>query len=244
MRWKSQVRFGGRRRGDHRPQSRHRRLAADPASGARLGGRPQIVRSRSGGAAETALRRRPVIKRSWRPSRISLLRRSAPHHLDHEREPLCSGGSRDPPTTLCRECDPGRPEVRCAGDCRRDGWSQRPRVTVQPPASDPKVPTRGFCPPPRELRRNGTIATKFPKDGPRRERASHAHNELAVNREHGPQSVIAEVRGALALAGWRLTVRDRHGAVQCRGCAWHDARAVGRSASIRATRNAEHEHNS
>jgi hypothetical protein len=30
MRWKSQVRFGGRRRGDHRPQGRHRRLAADP----------------------------------------------------------------------------------------------------------------------------------------------------------------------------------------------------------------------
>ncbi len=31
MRWKSQVRFGGRRRGDHRPKDRHRRLAADPA---------------------------------------------------------------------------------------------------------------------------------------------------------------------------------------------------------------------
>jgi hypothetical protein len=31
MRWKSQVRFGGRRRGDHRRQGRHWRLAADPA---------------------------------------------------------------------------------------------------------------------------------------------------------------------------------------------------------------------
>ena len=31
MRWKSQVRFGGRRRGDHRPKGRHWRLAADPA---------------------------------------------------------------------------------------------------------------------------------------------------------------------------------------------------------------------
>jgi len=31
MRWKSQVRFGGRRRGDHQPKGRHRRLAADPA---------------------------------------------------------------------------------------------------------------------------------------------------------------------------------------------------------------------
>src|ERR1019366_8297063 len=30
MRWKSQVRCGGRRRGDHRPKSRHRRLAVDP----------------------------------------------------------------------------------------------------------------------------------------------------------------------------------------------------------------------
>ncbi len=31
MRRQSQVRFGGRRRGDHRPKDRHRRLAADPA---------------------------------------------------------------------------------------------------------------------------------------------------------------------------------------------------------------------
>jgi hypothetical protein len=31
MRWKSHVRLGGRRRGDHRPGGRHRRLAADPA---------------------------------------------------------------------------------------------------------------------------------------------------------------------------------------------------------------------
>jgi hypothetical protein len=31
MRWKSHVRFGVRRRGDHRPQGPHRRLAADPA---------------------------------------------------------------------------------------------------------------------------------------------------------------------------------------------------------------------
>jgi hypothetical protein len=31
MRWKSHVRFGGRRRGNHRPKGRHRRLAADPA---------------------------------------------------------------------------------------------------------------------------------------------------------------------------------------------------------------------
>ena len=38
MRWKSHVRFGGRRRGDHRPQGRHWRLAADPApAGARRG---------------------------------------------------------------------------------------------------------------------------------------------------------------------------------------------------------------
>lgn len=32
MRGDSQVRFGGRRRGDHRLKSQHRRLAADPAS--------------------------------------------------------------------------------------------------------------------------------------------------------------------------------------------------------------------
>jgi len=31
MRGNSHVRFGGRRRGDHRPKGRHRRLAADPA---------------------------------------------------------------------------------------------------------------------------------------------------------------------------------------------------------------------
>jgi hypothetical protein len=31
MRRNSQVRFGGQRRGDHRPKGRHRRLAADPA---------------------------------------------------------------------------------------------------------------------------------------------------------------------------------------------------------------------
>jgi hypothetical protein len=31
MRGDSHVRFGGRRRGDHRPQGRHWRLAADPA---------------------------------------------------------------------------------------------------------------------------------------------------------------------------------------------------------------------
>src|ERR1019366_4392527 len=30
MRWKSHVRCGGRRRGDHRPKGRHRRLAVDP----------------------------------------------------------------------------------------------------------------------------------------------------------------------------------------------------------------------
>jgi hypothetical protein len=35
MRWKSQVRFGGRRQGDRRPQGRHRRLPADPARGGR-----------------------------------------------------------------------------------------------------------------------------------------------------------------------------------------------------------------
>jgi hypothetical protein len=37
MRWKSQVRFGGRRRGDHWPKGRHRRLAADPARAAPRG---------------------------------------------------------------------------------------------------------------------------------------------------------------------------------------------------------------
>ena len=31
MRGNSHVRFGGRRRGNHRPKGRHRRLAADPA---------------------------------------------------------------------------------------------------------------------------------------------------------------------------------------------------------------------
>ena len=34
----SQVRFGGQRRGDHRPKGRHRRLAADPARGRRRRG--------------------------------------------------------------------------------------------------------------------------------------------------------------------------------------------------------------
>jgi len=52
MRWKSHVRFGGRRRGDHRLQSRHRRLAADPASGAKLSGRSQVARSSSGATSQ------------------------------------------------------------------------------------------------------------------------------------------------------------------------------------------------
>jgi hypothetical protein len=55
MRGNSHVRFGGRRRGDHRPKGRHRRLAADPACQVRSQARSRPWRSGSF--------RRP--RRSW-----------------------------------------------------------------------------------------------------------------------------------------------------------------------------------
>src|ERR1019366_6502346 len=47
MRWKSHVRCGGRRRGDHRPKGRHRRLAVDPTPADGVSDR---LRDRSGRA--------------------------------------------------------------------------------------------------------------------------------------------------------------------------------------------------
>jgi hypothetical protein len=67
MRWKSQVRFGGRRRGDHRPKSRHRRLAADPARAGAPSGAPGLLLCQKTGVSLCAPGRRPSLQH---PARV------------------------------------------------------------------------------------------------------------------------------------------------------------------------------
>jgi hypothetical protein len=85
---------------------------------------------------------------------------------------------------------------------------------------------------------------QLPEDRARTGWAGHGDNQLAVNREEGRQSSMSEIRRVSALAGRRLTVRDRRGAVECRMRAWPDARVAGCFTAIGTARDGEPEHKS
>ena len=122
MRRNSQVRFGGRRRGDHRPKGRHRRLAADPARYRRPG---HPLRGSFGSKSSSAVGDLPATRsRSGTQGRVLLPRVPAE----------AAGASRSAPVA--------GPRAPCVPSACAD----------RPPAPWPRSSRSPRAPPPRRAR--------------------------------------------------------------------------------------------
>jgi hypothetical protein len=140
MRWESHVRFGGRRRGDHRPQGRHRRLAADPtrrASRSPARGRLLVLSGRLGrgqrrarfhGESSTLLD-----GTRWRTSAVASARTTIAAPMLMRAAPLRA--RRFKQDAACRRPSPARPAAGAASGvaCRCHGAAgSRPRGAASP----------------------------------------------------------------------------------------------------------------